>query len=74
MGDDELFYMLELKDTFKANRLNNNYKLQTNNMHNYIKNKQANNSARLTGFQTGLGQTGFSQKGHQFLTCCNSLL
>ena len=28
----------------------------------------------LTGFQTGSGQTGFSQKGNQLLTVCHSLL
>ena len=27
----------------------------------------------ITGFQTGSGQTGFSQKGHEFHTVCNIL-
>ena len=31
-------------------------------------------SRNLAGLQTGSGQTGFSQKGHKSLTCCNSLV
>ena len=31
-------------------------------------------SPTVTGFQTGSGQTVFTQKGHKFLTVCHMLL
>ena len=46
------------------------------NANNNDDNNNDNTKNRVTavpGFQTGSGQTGLSQKGHKFLTCCHML-